>query len=167
MAVRFGPLLKPTSFDDRSEAVSRQYDSVLPLAEVPRVPLHLVAKALWLLLKFDFVAKAHSFRGVYGRIDTCLTSSGSAENSDNRVIEEVCAAMAKACGYYPKTAACLQRSAALTWMLRQHGVPAELVVGVNQFPFKCHAWVEVRGCVVNDGQRVRESYLIIDRRRAE
>ena len=142
-----------------------QNDSVLPLAEVPRVPARLVGKALWLLLKFDIVSKLGGFRGIYQLVDICRTHERV--DLSNPMIGQICAAMAKACGYYPKSTPCLQRSAALTWMLRSRGVPAELVVGVTQFPFKSHAWVEVSGSVVNDRQRVRDAYLVIDRRRAE
>ncbi|MGQ0586939.1 MAG: lasso peptide biosynthesis B2 protein, partial [Gammaproteobacteria bacterium] len=47
----------------------------------------------------------------------------------------------------PGADTCLVRSLALTGVLRRHGVPAELRIGVGntQPQLDAHAWVEVRG----------------------
>jgi hypothetical protein len=45
---------------------------------------------------------------------------------------------------------CLPRSLALFGFLRQLGLGAEHVIGVQLFPFLAHAWVEYRGHVVHD-----------------
>ena len=45
---------------------------------------------------------------------------------------------------------CLPRSLALFGFLRQLGLSAEHVIGVQLFPFLAHAWVEHRGRVVHD-----------------
>lgn len=69
----------------------------------------------------------------------------------------------KACTYYPKAAACLQRSLTLLWMLWRRGLPAELVIGIRRFPFESHAWVEFQGQVVNDSQGVKRAYVTLQR----
>ena len=71
---------------------------------------------------------------------------------------ELVTAIARACRFYPKSAACLQRSVALAWMLRKRGIAADLKIGVRQFPFLSHAWVEVAGKIINDVEQVRETY---------
>jgi len=65
--------------------------------------------------------------------------------------------------WYWKESLCLQRSAALTCLLKRYGVPAQMVIGAQQMPFKAHAWVEVDGRVVNDKSYIPEMYAIVDR----
>jgi hypothetical protein len=64
---------------------------------------------------------------------------------------------------YFKQVQCLQRSAATVCVLRQLGVPAELVIGAQPLPFRAHAWVEVRGVVINDKVSATENYAVLDR----
>jgi prolyl oligopeptidase len=53
---------------------------------------------------------------------------------------------------------CLQRSVVITCLLRSRGLPAELVLGAQEYPPKAHAWTEVNGVVVNDHPAVRKKY---------
>jgi hypothetical protein len=48
-------------------------------------------------------------------------------------------------------------------LMRLRGWPAELVLGVRRMPFAAHAWVEVRGRVVNDDPRVQRQYSVLER----
>ncbi len=64
---------------------------------------------------------------------------------------------------YWKQALCLQRSAATACLLKRYGVPAQMVIGARQIPFKAHAWVEVDGRVVNDKLYMPEIYAVLDR----
>jgi hypothetical protein len=77
--------------------------------------------------------------------------------------ERVRKAIERACVWYPKTSLCLPRSAVATCLLRDAGIPAQLVVGVQKIPFKAHAWVEVAGRVVNDKPEVQSEYMVMDR----
>lgn len=65
--------------------------------------------------------------------------------------------------HYPRAARCLQSSAALTVILRKHGVPAAVVIGCEALPFYSHAWVEVNSIVINDSQTVQKRFAAIDR----
>jgi uncharacterized membrane protein YcgQ (UPF0703/DUF1980 family) len=71
--------------------------------------------------------------------------------------------MDMACIWYWKEALCLQRSAATACLLKKYGVPAQMVIGAQQMPFKAHAWVEVDGRVVNDKPYTPEMYAVLDR----
>ena len=57
---------------------------------------------------------------------------------------------------------CLHRAFALTWMLRERGVPADVRIGVSKEPpdeaLLFHAWVEVEGQVVNDSTDVADRF---------
>lgn len=72
-------------------------------------------------------------------------------------------AMDLACVFYLYRVLCLQRAAATTILLRRHGFSAEMVVGIKQFPFRSHAWVEVEGSIANDKPYLREIYQELQR----
>jgi Transglutaminase-like superfamily len=78
-------------------------------------------------------------------------------------VERICAAVDFACIWYWKEVLCLHRSAATACLLKRYGVPAEMVIGAQQIPFKAHAWVEVSGDVVNDKSYTPEMYPVLDR----
>ena len=77
--------------------------------------------------------------------------------------ERICAAVDMACIWYWKEVLCLQRSAVTACLLKRHGVPAQMVIGAQQIPFRAHAWVEVDGSVVNDKPYTPEMYAVLDR----
>ena len=58
---------------------------------------------------------------------------------------------------------CLPRSLALFRFLRSIGAAAVHCIGVRQFPFGAHAWVEFQECVLHDNPAVAETYTVIAR----
>ena len=78
-------------------------------------------------------------------------------------VDRVCTSMSMVCVWYPSRVLCLQRSAATTCLLRRFGVPAQMTVGSQLFPFRLHAWVELNGRIVNDKPDVPEMYNVLDR----
>ena len=82
--------------------------------------------------------------------------------SASDTVDKVCAAVDMSCIWYWKQVLCLQRSAVTTFLLRRSGMPARMVIGGQQMPFKAHAWVEVDGRVVNDKPYMREMYAVLD-----
>lgn len=81
----------------------------------------------------------------------------------DEVTGRICAAVDEACVWYIKRVQCLQRSAVTTWLLRLHGVPAELVIGCRPVPVQSHAWVEVHGQVVNDRPQYQKFFRVLER----
>lgn len=61
-------------------------------------------------------------------------------------------------GFY--RANCLQQSLVLWALLRRQGMASDLRIGVRKAEgkFEAHAWVEYRGCVLNDCQEVRQQF---------
>jgi len=59
---------------------------------------------------------------------------------------------------------CLERSMTLWWMLRRRGVEGELHIGARKEAarFEAHAWVELRGEVLNDSAEVHAHYARFD-----
>jgi hypothetical protein len=68
-----------------------------------------------------------------------------------------------ACAFYLRQVSPLVRSAAAALLLRRHGCQADLVLGVQIFPYESYAWVEVGGRIVNDQPNLLEIYQVLDR----
>lgn len=120
----------------------------------------LALRAYWKLIHFDLYLARANFVALHAEVRHF--PSGRAVVS-GEITETVCAAVDMACIWYWKEVLCLQRSAATACLLRQCGVPAEMVIGAQQMPFKAHAWVEVEGRVVNDKPYVRDMYAVLER----
>ena len=83
---------------------------------------------------------------------------------DRRPAADLVRIVDRAAIHYPRELLCLRRSAAITWMLRRHGHPAELVVGASIIPFAAHAWVELDGRIINDNEdEIRARYIVLER----
>jgi hypothetical protein len=120
----------------------------------------LVCRAYLLLLRIDTDLIHGGFPALHERVQNVpLRSPGTRSASP----EAICRAVDVASVWYLKQVPCLQRSAAATCLLRQCGVAAELVLGVQLIPFRGHAWVEVKGRVVNDKPYICELYEVMDR----
>jgi hypothetical protein len=119
----------------------------------------LFCRAYLALVRFEFYLTRDDFAALHRAVRE--SSLGKRNGMD--VSERVCHAIDLACALYPRQIWCLQRSAATTVLLRACGIHAELVIGVQQLPFKSHAWVEVDGRVINDKVSVCEPYTVLER----
>jgi len=120
----------------------------------------LVLRAYAALIRFEFFLSRNDFSGLY---DTVRRRPCRKKKPDTDAPARICSAVDLACIWYWKHVLCLQRSAVATCLLRDNGVPAELIIGAQQMPFRAHAWVEVEGRVVNDNSYTNEIYLVLDR----
>jgi len=120
----------------------------------------LVLKAYLKLIYFDLYLARGSFSALYEKVRGYAIGK---QTPSADAIERICSAMDMACIWYWKEALCLQRSAATACLLRRYGIPAQLIIGAQQMPFKAHAWVEVGGRVVNDKPYTAEMYAVLDR----
>jgi hypothetical protein len=120
----------------------------------------LTMRAYARLILFDLCLVRGNFENLYAKVRSCSVAK---KHARPKSIEEICYATDLAVIWYWKQVQCLQRSAATTCLLRRHGIPAEMVIGAQQLPFKAHAWVEVAGQIVNDKPYMREIYAVLDR----
>ena len=120
----------------------------------------LVLKAYLKLIHFDVYLARRNFAALYDKVRKYPVGKRTAAPD---AVERICSAIDMACIWYWKEALCLQRSAATACLLKKFGVPAQLVIGAQQMPFKAHAWVEVGGRVVNDKPYTPETYAVLDR----
>lgn len=120
----------------------------------------LVLRAYMRLIQFDLYLARGNFNALYEKLRRCSVEEMPPTAS---AIEQICAAVDMACIWYWKEVLCLQRSAATACLLKSCGVPAEMIIGTQQMPFKAHAWVEVEGRVVNDKPYIREMYAVLEK----
>jgi hypothetical protein len=122
----------------------------------PRAKAILVLSALIGLVVFDVILVLLSLKHL------CFVvrkwPSTDRQQDASTVIGQICTAVDTACVLHPKQALCLQRSAVTACLLKIHGIPARLAIGVRPMPFLAHAWVEVNGSIVNDWAGVKKLY---------
>lgn len=119
----------------------------------------LVLRAYLRLIQFDLYLARGNFRALYEKVSR-FPLGRTPVTTDT--VEKICSAVDMASVLYWKQALCLQRSAATTCLLKSYGVPAQMIIGAQQIPFKAHAWVEVDGRVVNDKPYMREVYAVLE-----
>ena len=115
----------------------------------------LVWKILIGFIAFDLLLLARNFATLHRVVRNWKTNDRKAPPD---ATDRLCEAIAKACSWYPKRALCLQRSAVTTCLLRNYGIPAEMVIGAQRLPFKAHAWVEINGRAINERNDVQAIY---------
>lgn len=136
-------------------------DTGLPLSSAHAVTADrmLVLRAYWKLIQLDRSLRKADFANLRDRVRSYPRAQGA---PDPDALERVCRAIDTACIWYWKEVRCLQRSAATVCLLKNAGVPAQMIIGVQQMPFLAHAWVEVNGRVVNDKPYMRDLYTVLD-----
>ena len=117
-------------------------------------------QALCMLLAYDILSALCRFQTIYSMVRGWKVNS---KTDRPGIIDRVCIAVNYACVWYPKQALCLQRSFVTTYLLRKHGVAAQMVLGAQKLPFKAHAWVEVDARPVNERSKVQTTYAVWDR----
>jgi hypothetical protein len=119
----------------------------------------LIVRALARLILFDLYLVRGNFNAVYQKVRNYPVAKTAYTQA---VIDRVGYAMDMASIWYYKEIKCMQRSAATACLLRDVGVPAEMIIGSQQVPFKAHAWVEVEDRVVSDKPYMRELWAVVD-----
>jgi hypothetical protein len=147
--------LSSDSTESESNQPSGTTRSVSTAGEIQLLKRETVTAFIGLLI-FDLLLKFRGFQSLIKRVEDWPTAEPF--TTDLETCRRVRAMVDRAQMYYPKKAMCLQRSAVVTCLLRRRGVPAELVLGAQEYPTKGHAWAEVSGLVVNDNPGVNTRY---------
>jgi Transglutaminase-like superfamily len=122
--------------------------------------MRIIWRAYLELLGLEYSLLREDFPAIYDKVrNTPLETRPQGANS----VQQICNGIDLAAAFYFKQALCLQRSAATACLLKKHGFPAEMVIGVQQLPFLAHAWVELDGRIVNDKPYVSKMYSVLSR----
>lgn len=111
-------------------------------------------------IEFAFYEVIRRFGGFYARhkIIREWPIANTRRRQEGADVPVLCEVVHAAAVWYPKQTLCLQKASVTTSLLRQHGIPADMKIGVRKQPFHAHAWVEVDGQVVGDHQNVRKYF---------
>lgn len=118
----------------------------------------LIAHAWAGLVVFDALRPAG-----FARLSRWLRNRSTRPRRSWATTDDVVWSVEEACVWYVKRARCLQRSTVATWLLREHGIAAQMVIGCRPLPFESHAWVEVDDEVVNDRPQYRRAFQVLER----
>ena len=121
----------------------------------------LVIESWLFLLDLEFIMQSRDFKRLHAIVRNRPVMSLDPKRIPSTA--QLCRAVDLACAFYFKQVLCLQRSAATTLLLRRHGWKAEMVIGAQVLPFKSHAWVEIKGTIVNDKPYMLEIYRVLER----
>lgn len=84
--------------------------------------------------------------------------------TEDEMAERIARAARSAERHGAVTPNCLERSLTLWWMLRREGIEGDLHIGArkDKSGFEAHAWVEVKGVVLNDSTDIHKHYARFD-----
>ena len=112
------------------------------------------------LLRVEYWLMVFGFSEVYRNVKNFPRSR---KRSEVRSARDICDLVDTACVLYFKQVRCLQRSVVMVRLLRGNGIPAELVIGVQHWPFRAHAWVESSGQIVGEKPYIAGMYDVVER----
>jgi hypothetical protein len=118
--------------------------------ELPPVPARAVLASL---AQLGIARMRLSLRGLDRSLSALASKKRTLTNPPNAAPSDclkVAAAFARAGRIRSTLDTCLVHSLAVAHALAEHGIAAELVLGVRLGPFAAHCWVQYQGCVVND-----------------
>jgi hypothetical protein len=119
-----------------------------------------ICRAYFELFSLEYALFQEDFSAIHDKVRKTPVCPRPHENA---TADRICHAIDLAAALYFKQALCLQRSAAAACLLKKHGFPAEMVIGVQQLPFLAHAWVELDGRIVNDKPYMCDIYSVLAR----
>ncbi len=120
-----------------------------------------VLKAFATLIQINFYMKV---RGFYPTIQ--LIKKHRKKHLDYIIpsdedLRDLATIVNKACLLYPTRIKCLEWAMTYVLLALKKGWKCNLEIGIQNYPFMAHAWVECDGKVVMDSQEVREGLAII------
>lgn len=120
-----------------------------------------VLKALIVLIKVNFYIK---FRGFYATIQLIKKSYNNQQNyriPKEQELKSLADIVNKACLVYPTRTKCLEWAITYVLLALKRKWRCNLKIGVQNYPFIAHAWVECDEKVVMDSQDLRKGLAII------
>lgn len=143
-----------------SEGVSN-VDWRLPLENKKVRINHHVLSALWTLIKVNNYIK---FKGFYPTIQLIQRSKDPQTTyiiPSDEELRDLANIVNKACLLYPSRTKCLEWAITFVLMALKRKWKCNLEIGVQNYPFFAHAWVECDGKVVMDSSDLRTGLGII------
>jgi hypothetical protein len=123
-------------------------------------------RAVVLLPLISFCLRLRGFRKTQSFLQRFLPTTNNVSSVSAIVPLELTVRMVRAAARHSVGhPTCLEESLALWFLLRRHGIEAELRVGVRKDGerFEAHAWVEREGVAFNEPEALHEHYAAFDK----
>lgn len=120
-----------------------------------------VLKVIKTLIKANFYIK---FKGLYATIQLIKKSRKDHLTyiiPSEEELNNLASILNNACFLYPTKTKCLEWAITFVLIALKKGWKCNLEIGIQNYPFFAHAWVECDGKVVTDSQDLREGLAII------
>lgn len=120
-----------------------------------------VLKTLGTIIKVNFFIKT---RGFYSAINLIKRQKNPAVNyivPQTEELSELANIVNKACLIYPARTKCLEWAMTFVLLALKRKWKCNLEIGVQNYPFLAHAWVECDDKIIMDSQDLREGLAII------
>jgi hypothetical protein len=112
-----------------------------------------------LLLIVDVALRAFGYARVV-RVAERLAKTNVA-SADAAMVGDVITQVIRATALYPFRSECLEQSVCAFFLLRRRGLPVQLRLGVQPYPFAAHAWVELNGVPVTESVEMVSKFAIL------
>lgn len=124
----------------------------------------IVARALGDLVFIDLALRVRGFRRIFSDIERSLAPPKDVTDADVIRARSYARWIDAAARHHLVQAHCLHRSLVLHRWLREEGVPSVLRIGVrtDEGKLASHAWVEVRGELINDRRELVTLFRPLD-----
>jgi hypothetical protein len=117
---------------------------------------HLIA-AYYLLVKTFAIIK---LRGFYTLVEI-IRHTKTHKASQKHDIYDLVVALNKACSFFPVKVKCLEWAAALYFLAKKNGLDCQFTIGVQNYPFRAHAWVEHQNKIIGDAENLDTGLAIM------
>lgn len=120
-----------------------------------------VLQALKTLIMINFYIKVRGFYSTIHLIKKSRKKGVAYITPSPEQLQDLANTVNKACLIYPTRTKCLEWAMTFVLLALKRGWKCNLEIGVQNYPFMAHAWVECDGKVVMDSQDLREGLGII------
>lgn len=120
-----------------------------------------ILKAFFTLIKVNFFI---SFKGLYHTIQLIKKNYGMQSTykiPQEEELRDLASILNKTCLIYPTRIKCLEWAISFVLLSLKRGWKCNLEIGVQNYPFFSHAWVECNGRVVMDDEDLRKGLAIV------
>jgi hypothetical protein len=123
-----------------------------------KVKFKYVFQSYLLLVTIFFIFKMKGFYYLVNKIRNSAQDVAFTEKAD---INDLVVALNKACSFFPVRVKCLEWSATLYFLAKKYNIKCEFLIGVQNYPFKAHAWIEHNNRILADSNELGKSLAII------
>ena len=120
-----------------------------------------VLKALLTLIQVNYYIKYKGFYNTICLIKKTQDALHSYSIPSYKELNNLATIINQACLLYPSRTKCLEWAITYVLVALKQGWQCNLEIGVQNYPFLAHAWVECEGKVIMDSQNVREELAVI------